>query len=241
MKGEALMSKSLFSKGLRHGIPIALGYMGVSFAFGMKAVVDGLSPMQAVLISMLNVTSAGQLAALPQMLALASLLEVALTQLIINMRYALMSLSLSQKLDRSFTISHRMAVSFVNTDEVFAVASAQPGSVSPSYIYGLILLPYVGWVLGTLFGAVAGTMLPDSLRSALGIAIYAMFIAIVLPPSRVSKQIRIVVLLTIAVRLCFVFLPFLKQMSGGLQVVVCAVAAAGVGAILFPREAEVNE
>lgn len=158
------MNRKLFAKGFRHGIPIGLGYLSVAFTFGMKAVADGLSPLEALLISMTNVTSAGQFAGLPLILAQASYLEVALTQLIINLRYALMSLSISQKMDSDMNTPRRLLFSFMNTDEIFAVASSQPGKVSHWYLYGLMTAPYLGWSVGTILGAVAGTLLPVFLR-----------------------------------------------------------------------------
>ena len=136
-----------YQRGLRHGLPIALGYLSVSFAFGIQATSLGLTPLQAVMISFFNVTSAGQLAGLQLMAAGAGLTEMALTQLTINLRYALMSLSLSQKLDSSMTLPHRLLLSFCNTDEVFVVASQQPGKVGRAYLYGLTNGPFLGWVL----------------------------------------------------------------------------------------------
>jgi len=226
--------KGLFIKGVRHGIPIALGYLSVSFTFGMKAVGDGLTWLQALLISMTNVTSAGQFAGLPLMLAQASLIEAALTQLIINLRYALMSLSLSQRLDKSMTTPHRMAFSFCNTDEIFAVASSQPEKVGKWYLYGLMSTPWLGWALGTFLGAVAGQLLPEFLRSALGIAIYGMFLAIILPPARKEHPVRIVVLIAVALSLLLRYTPVLNQISSGFAIIICAVAASTIGAILFP-------
>ena len=223
-----------FLKGVKHGIPIALGYLSVSFTFGMKAVGDGLTWTQAVLISMTNVTSAGQFAGLPLMLAQASLIETALTQFIINLRYALMGVSLSQKLDPSMTTPHRMAFSFCNTDEIFAVASSQPEKVGKWYLYGLMSTPWLGWALGTLLGAVAGQLLPEFLRTALGIAIYGMFLAIILPPARKEHPVRVVVLIAVGMSLCFRYLPVLNQLSSGFVIIICAVAASAVGALLFP-------
>ena len=230
--------KQQFVKGLRHGLPIGLGYLSVSFAFGIKAVSDGLLPLQAVLISMTNLTSAGQLAGLPLMVAAAPLIEMALTQLIINLRYALMSLSLSQKLDKTMTTLHRMCFSFANTDEIFAVASSQPGTVGKHYLYGLMVAPFLGWTLGTLLGAVAGQVLPEFVRTALGIAIYGMFLAIILPPARKEKPVRIVVLIAVALSLCFRYLPLLSSVSGGFAIIICAVAASAIGAALFPVNEE---
>lgn len=223
-----------FLKGLKHGLPIGLGYLSVSFTFGMKAVADGLTAGQAVLISMANLTSAGQFAGLPLMAGGASLVEMALTQLVINLRYALMSLSLGQKLDGDMTTPRRMLFAFANTDEIFAVASSQPGRVGRHYLYGLMIMPFVGWSLGTLLGAVAGQLLPDFFRTALGIAIYGMFLAIILPPARREKPVRAVVLLAVALSLCFRYVPFLSGLSSGFVIIICAVAASAAGALLFP-------
>ena len=223
-----------FRKGIRHGLPIALGYLSVSFAFGMKAVGDGLTVLQAVLISMTNLTSAGQIAALPLMTGGAALTEMALTQLTINLRYALMSLSLSRKLDSSMGTLQRMIFSFANTDEIFAVASSQPGRVGKHYLYGLMLTPWFGWSLGTLLGAAAGTLLPAFVRTALGIAIYGMFLAIILPPARKQLSVRAVVAIAVALSLCFRYIPGLNRISSGFAIIICAVSAAAAGAALFP-------
>lgn len=227
-----------FKKGIRHGIPIALGYLSVSFAFGMKAVGDGLTWLQAVLISATNLTSAGQMAGLPLMTGGASLYEMALTQLTINLRYGLMGLSLGRKLDGSMGTLQRLIFSFANTDEIFAVSSSQPGKVGKHYLYGLMLTPWIGWTGGTLLGGAAGTILPAFVRSALGIAIYGMFLAIILPPARQQKPVRAVVALAVGLSLCFHYIPGLNRVSSGFVIIICAVAAAAVGAWLFPVEEE---
>ena len=228
--------RAAFRQGIRHGIPIGLGYLSVSFAFGMKAVGDGLTVLQAVLISMTNLTSAGQIAALPLMAGGASLAEMALTQLTINLRYALMSLSLSRKLDGSMGTAQRLIFSFANTDEIFAVASSQPGKVGKHYLYGLMLTPWIGWSLGTFLGAAAGTLLPDFVRTALGIAIYGMFLAIILPPARKSRPVRFVVMAAVALSLCFHYIPGLNAVSPGFVIIICSVLAAAAGAWRFPAE-----
>ena len=227
-----------FLQGVRHGLPIGLGYLSVSFAFGMQAVALGLTTLQAVLISMTNLTSAGQVAALPLIVGGAPLAEMALTQLTINLRYALMSLSLSRKLDGTMTTGRRMFFSFANTDEVFAVASGQPGKVGKSYLFGLMVLPWIGWSLGTLLGSVAGTLLPEFVRNALGIALYGMFLAIILPPAREKKPVRFVVVIAVALSLGFHYLPALKEISSGFAIILCAVTAAALGAWLFPVKEE---
>ena len=211
-------------QGIRHGIPIALGYLSVSFAFGMKAVGDGLTWLQAVMISATNLTSAGQMAGLPLMLSGAGLGEMALTQLTINLRYALMSLSLGRKLDGSMGTVQRLIFSFANTDEIFAVASSQPGKVGKAYLYGLML------------GGVAGTLLPAFVRSALGIAIYGMFLAIILPPARKREPVRFVVLVAVGLSLCFRYIPGLNRVSSGFVIILCAVSAAALGAWRYPEQ-----
>lgn len=232
------MKKNEFGKGLRDGLPICLAYLSVGFAFGMSAALAGLSPLQATAISMVNVTSAGQFAGLTLIAAHASLLEMALTQLIINMRYALMSLSLSQKVDDSVRVPDRLLIAFVNTDEVFAVASGQKGEVGRSYLYGLILTPFFGWAGGTLMGAVSGGLLPASVTSALGIAIFGMFIALVVGPASENGAILRVVILAAVLSCCFRYIPVLNRVSSGFVIIICTLAASLFGAVFFPVKEE---
>ena len=219
-----------FSKGIMDGIPIALGYLSVSFTFGMMAVSYGLDVWFAVMISLLNLTSAGQFSGLTLMIEQASLLELALSQIIINLRYALMSLSLTQKVESSTSTAHRSLMSFAITDEIFAMAASQPHKVGSSYFYGLMTLPIVGWTLGTLLGAVAYSLLPQSIQVALGIAIYGMFIAIIIPPARKERSVLFVVIIG-AFTSCILTL---FNVSSGFAVIICAIIAAGLGAICFP-------
>lgn len=235
------MYHNSFRAGLRDGLPIALGYFPVSFTFGMLAISQGLPAFQAVLISATNLTSAGQFAGLTVIAAGSSLLEMALTQLVINLRYALMSLSLSQKLDSRVTLLQRCIVAFGNTDEIFAVASSKPGTIGARYLYGLILGPMLGWTGGTLAGAVASGLLPAMVQSALGVAIYGMFIAIVVPPARQFRPVLAVVVIALVLSCGFAWLPVLRQVSAGFAIIFCTVLAAGAGAILFPLEEKEEE
>ena len=220
-------------RGLHDGIPIALAYLSVGFTFGIMASADGLSPLQAAAISLANVTSAGQFAGLSIMAAGSSLFEMALTQFIINLRYTLMSISLSQKADKSIRTIDRMLISFVVTDEVFATASSQE-EINRSYMYGLILLPYLGWSGGTLLGAAAGDVLPAAVCSALGIAIYGMFIALIIPPSKHHASIAGVVAAAVALSCLFHYVPALTKVSGGFVIIICAIAASAAGAFFAP-------
>ena len=230
--------KSSYVKGISHGVPIALGYLSVSFAFGIQAAAVGLFPWQAVLISMSNVTSAGQVAGLSLMVGGAGLVEMAIAQFTINIRYALMSISLSQKLDGSMTLFHRMAFAFCNTDEIFVVASGQQGKVGRAYLYGLISGPYVGWVLGTALGAIAGSLLPTSVTAALGIAIYGMFLAIVLPPFQKQREVRMVVLVAVGASCLLTWAPWFTMITEGFRIILCAVGASLLGAWLWPGTPE---
>ena len=223
-----------FWAGFRDGVPIGLGYLSDSVTFGMMAVAGGLPVWAAVAVSMTNVTSAGQFAGLALMFGGGSLFEMALTQLVINLRYALMSLSLSQKLERHVNLIDRLCVSFMITDEVFAVAAGQKGEVGKRYLFGLMAAPYFGWALGTLCGGVANEFLPASVRSALGIAIYGMFIAIVVPVVKQSRAVLGVVALAVALSCAMRFLPVLRAVSSGFAIILCTVAAAGAGALLAP-------
>lgn len=223
-----------FSQGIKDGIPICLGYLSVAFAFGIFAVNSGLFPWQALAISLTNVTSAGQLAGVPIMCNGLPLVEMALTQLIINMRYALMSVSLSQKLDKTMTTFHRLIISFVNTDEVFAVASGRGDLVGKKYLYGLIITPYFGWALGTILGAIAGNILPESVTNALGIAIYGMFIAIIVPVAKKNYAVLGVVCVSLTLSCFFKYIPPLNKVSSGFVIIICSLVSATIFAILKP-------
>lgn len=223
-----------YTRGIRDGIPIALGYLSVSFTFGLMAVGEGLAWWEATLMSMTNLTSAGQFAALPLMAAGGAWFEMFLTQFVINLRYALMSLSLSQKVDASMSTAYRLILGFANTDEIFAVAMSNPHPVGRAYLFGLATMPFLGWSAGTLFGALMGQILPASVVSALGIAIYGMFLAIILPAAREKKPVRVVVAVAVSISCLFYYVPGLKNVSSGFVIILASVAASAAGAGLFP-------
>lgn len=235
---EALTMK----KGIKDGLPICLGYLSVSFAFGMMATQGGLPVWVALLISMSNVTSAGQFAGTALILSGGLYIEIAVTTFVINIRYMLMSLSLSQKVDNAMTSLERWVLSFCVTDEIFAVAMQQKGSVNARYLSGLMLTPYIGWSLGTLLGATATGLLPESVRTALGIAIYGMFIAIIIPPARHSTPIAKVIGISVALSCLFRWVPGLNGISGGWVIILCAVIASAYAALRYPvQETEGQE
>lgn len=223
-------------RGLHDGVPIALGYFAVSFTFGMMAVSGGLSVWQATLISLTNLTSAGQFAGLDIMIACGSLWEMALTQLIINLRYSLMSFSLSQKLERNLAPWHRFAVAFGMTDEIFGVSASQPGRLNPFYNYGAMSVAVPGWTFGTLAGAVAGNIMPGFLASALSVAIYGMFLAVIIPPAKKHRAVLKVVVGAMAVSTLFACTPVLNKVSSGFVIIITTLAVAGMAAYFCPIE-----
>lgn len=226
-----------FIRGLKAGIPISLGYLSVSFAFGLQAVASGFSCWQAVLISLLTVTSAGQFSGIQTMMVPGQYFDMLISQITINIRYSFMSVSISQKVDEKFKGIYRWLLGFFMTDEIFAVAASQK-TVTRSFFAGLATLPWLGWTLGTLIGALLGEVLPKAVLRALGLAIYGMFIAIVVPELKKNNKLILVVLLAAILSLCFKFLPFLKEVSSGISITVCAVVSAVVAALIFPRESE---
>ena len=215
---------------------MAMGYFSVSFGFGAMAVSQGVSPFAATLISATNLTSAGQFAGLTLILAQAGLWEVILTTLVINSRYALMSLALSQRMGERIGLLSRLLVAFFNTDEIFALAMAHTEPLSTHFLLGLGTLPFFGWTLGTLLGALAGSVLPLSIRTALGVMLYGMFIAIVVPVAAKQKPVLLVTAGALIFSCLLSWAPVLKTVSPGISIVVCTVAAAAMGAWLFPRE-----
>ncbi|MBE6701404.1 MAG: AzlC family ABC transporter permease [Ruminococcaceae bacterium] len=228
-----------FKKGITDGLPICIGYFSVSFAFGIFAVQNGLSVLEAFLISLTNLTSAGQLAAVPIIASAGTLIELAITQLVINSRYALMSVSLSQKLGPSITLPHRFSIAFGNTDEIFAVAMSKRFNVGKRYMYGLILTPIVGWTLGTVSGAIAGDILPITVTSALGVAIYGMFIAIVVPPIKKERSSALCVLLAMVLSCIFYYVPVLKNnIPSGFTIIICSVISSAILALVAPIKVE---
>ena len=227
-----------YSHGVRTGLPVGVGYFSVSFGFGAMAASQAIKALDATLISITNLTSAGQFAGLTLILASATLWEMVLTQLVINSRYALMSLALGQRLGPCVGTGKRLLMAFFNTDEVFALGMSQGRQLTPGFFVGAGTIAAIGWVAGTAMGSVAGSLLPLSVRAALGVMLYGMFIAIVVPQARQEKPILVCVLLALVFSCLFQWVPVLHQVSAGLAIVICTVAAATICAVLFPVEEE---
>lgn len=230
-----------FIMGMKAGIPIALGYFAVSFTFGIMATQAGLSVWQSGLMSLTNLTSAGQFAALSVIGTAGSLFEIALNQIVINLRYLLMSFSLSQKLDRSYPFRHKFLVAFGITDEIYAVASMRPEKTSPFFHYGAMALAIPGWTIGTIVGAVAGQILPAIVLSALSVAIYGMFTAVIVPAAKKKKGLFIVIGAAMALGAAFKYIPGLNRISQGFVIIIVTVVVSLAAALIRPVREDGNE
>ena len=227
-----------YRMGLRDGMPIGVGYIVVSFAFGLFSTTFGLSWAQSLLISMFNLTSAGQIAAVPIIAGGGALFELVLTQLIINARYALMSISLSQRLGPSVDFRDRFLIAFMNTDEIFAVACSKDSLLGKKYLFSLSLYPYIGWSVGTLLGALLGNVLPAFLSDALSVSLYAMFIAIIVPAAKASRPTALCILSAILLSCVFKFVPALSFVHSGMVIVIIAALLSTIFAIIAPVDDE---
>ena len=235
------MNLQNYPRGVRTGLPVGVGYFSVSFGFGAMAAAQGIKALDAGLISLSNLTSAGQFAGLTLMVAGATLWEIILTQIVINSRYALMSLALSQRMGSRIGVLPRLLIAFFNTDEIFALAMAEKQPLTVSFMLGLGLTPILGWTAGTLCGALAGSVLPLHIRTALGVMLYGMFIAIVVPPAKTERPVLWTVLAALTFSCLFKWLPLLSGVSAGIAIVCCTVLAAGLCAWLFPIDEEETE
>lgn len=233
-----LMKKQEFLEGVRDGLPICFGYFSVSMAFGLSAVLAGIPAWAAVVISLTNLTSAGQFAGMNLLVANGTMIELGVTTLIINIRYFLMSISVSQKVEQKMTWKERLAVAFGITDEIFAVSMQRDHELTTPYLLGLILTPLIGWTGGTLTGAVATSLMPEALSNAFGIALYGMFIAIIVPPAREHKNVLFAVVLAIAASVACKYVPVIQNLSSGWTIIMITVVVCLAAAWLFPVEEE---
>ena len=232
------MNRSEFFAGMKAGMPVCIGYFSVSFGFGAMAVAQGLSIFQAILISASNLTSAGQFAGLTVITSGAIILEMILTQLVINSRYALMSLALGQRFGTNVGTSRRLFAAFFNTDEVFALGMARREPLTVRFFVGAGTVAALGWTSGTAMGAIAGSLLPVSVRAALGVMLYGMFIAIVIPQAKQEKSLFACMIIALIFSCLFTWVPGLNQISSGFIIVICTVTTASLCALLFPIKEE---
>lgn len=234
-------NKSIFCQGLKDGIPIGLGYLAVSFSLGIAAKTAGLTPMQGFVVSLLCMASAGEYVGFLSIAAGSAYTEIALATLIANARYLLMSTAMSQRMDAKLSIRHRILMAFGITDELFGIAIARPGSLNPYYSYGAFITSALPWALGTSLGIIAGNMLPARLVSAFSVALYGMFLAVIIPPAKKDRIIAGLIIVCFIASYASTLLPGLREMSDGTRTIILTVVIASLAAILFPREAEHNE
>ena len=235
------MKKQEFLEGIRDGIPICLGYFSVSMAFGLTCVLSDIPIWAAVMISLTNLTSAGQFAGMNLIAANGALVEIGLTTLIINIRYFLMSISVSQKVEQKMSMKKRLAVAFGITDEIFAVSMQRDHALTSAYMAGLILTPVVGWTSGTFVGAAATSLMPPVLSNAFGIALYGMFVAIIVPPAKEQKNVLFAVVLAIVASVACKYLPVIKNLSSGWTIILITIVVCVIAAWLFPVEESEDE
>ena len=221
-----------FVRGIKRGFPICLGYIPLSFTFGLIAVKMGFTPAQATLISLTNMASAGQFAGIRLIEGGAPYIELIITTFVINLRYFLMSLSLSQKVNPEMPFYKRAIMAYCITDEVFALASMEPEDVSFPFFGGLMLTPILGWTSGTLLGAIASNLLSPMLQGCMGIALYCMFIAIIIPPARKSRKVALAVVIAAALSCIFKYVPGINTLStvggGGWAIITAAILGAAI-------------
>lgn len=237
MKKEAnMLSNYTFVRGMRDGIPICLGYFAVSFALGIAGRGVGMNAVQAFVMSLTMVASAGQFAAITLIGAGAGIIEMITTTIVVNLRYLLMSCSLTQKLSPETKLLHRLALSYCMTDEIFGLSISVDGFLRPVYTYGITMISVSGWCLGTVLGVVAGNILPALVTNALGVAMYGMFLAIIIPPAKENHFLGALVAVSMAASGLFSILPYLKAISSGFRVIILTILIAGIAAVIHPIE-----
>lgn len=235
-KEENMLSNYTFVRGMRDGIPICLGYFAVSFALGIAGRGVGMNAVQAFVMSLTMVASAGQFAAITLIGAGAGIIEMITTTIVVNLRYLLMSCSLTQKLSPETKLLHRLALSYCMTDEIFGLSISVDGFLRPVYTYGITMISVSGWCLGTVLGVVAGNILPALVTNALGVAMYGMFLAIIIPPAKENHFLGALVAVSMAASGLFSILPYLKAISSGFRVIILTILIAGIAAVIHPIE-----
>lgn len=228
-----------FTRGMKDGTPIALGYFAVSFAIGIAAKGAEIDAVPAAIMSLLNLTSAGEAAAIALIKAGTTYIELIIAQIVINLRYMLMSCSLSQKFSSDTSTVHRLLVGYGVTDEIFALCSLHHGKLNPFYAYGAISVAAPAWTFGTFLGVVCGNLLPSNIVSALSVAIYSMFIAIIIPPAKKHKVIKVLVPVSMLASCLFSKLPVISNISSGFRIIILTIIIAGTAAVFFPVKEEV--
>ena len=226
--------RTVFRAGIRDGIPIALGYFAVAFSLGITARNAGLSVVQGFIASLTNNASAGEYAGITVIAGDSPYWEMALVTMITNARYLLMSCALSQKFSPDTPLRHRLLVGYGVTDELFGIVIARPGFLDPYYSYGAFIVSMPGWAIGTALGIIVGNILPLRIVSALSVALYGMFLAVIIPPARKNRVVAVLVLISFAASFIFSRISIFSGLSAGTKTIILTVAISGLAALLFP-------
>lgn len=229
---------TVFLKGMKDGIPIAMGYLAVAFTLGIAAKNANMTGLQAAVMSFSMHASAGEFAAITMIATQAGFLEMVFTEIVVNLRYILMSCAFSQKLDAKMPFYHRFFLAFDMTDEIFGISMATEGKLNPFYTYGAMAVALPGWVSGTFLGVVLGNILPSQVLSALNIALYGMFLAIIIPAAKKSRVISGLIIVTMLASTLFAVLPGIRELSSGIRIIILTLLIAGAAAFLFPIKEE---
>ncbi|MGI6109326.1 MAG: AzlC family ABC transporter permease [Eubacteriaceae bacterium] len=229
-------NRNIFRQGMRDGIPIGLGYLAVSFSLGITAKNAGLNPFQSFLASLLCNASAGEYAGFTLIAAGATYVEMAVMTFIVNARYLLMSLAMSQRIKPGTSWIHRLVMSLDITDELFAIAISRPGYLNPNYTYGAVLVAAPFWAVGTALGCIAGELMPLRLVSAFSVALFGMFLAVIVPPARKNKVIAGLIAVCFAASWAATYLPGISSISSGTRTIILTVVISAAVAILFPKD-----
>ena len=230
------LNRGIFLNGVKDGIPIAAGYFAVAFSLGIAAKKAGLTPFQGWLTSILCNASAGEYVGFTLIAACAVYFEMAFATFIANARYLLMSCAVSQRLEPGLSLRHRMGIAFCLTDEIFGISIARPGYINPNYVYGAMFIATNGWALGTSLGIIAGNVLPIRLVSAFSVALYGMFLAIIIPPARKNKVVMLIIPVCFLLSYLASVLPVVSSLSEGTRTIILTAIIATAAAILFPHE-----
>lgn len=230
--------KKWYLNGLREGVPIGLGYFAVGFTLGIAAREAGITAFQMGLMSLMLHASAGQFAVITIVAGQSGYLAMIITQVVINIRYLLMSCALSQKINPNTSLPKRLLLAYFVTDEIFGISSSVKGELDPYYNYGAATVASPGWAAGTVLGVLVGNILPASMTCALSVALYAMFLAVVIPASKDDRAVAMVVLASMAASLAFTLIPFLASIDSGTRIILLTVGIAAVAAVLKPIPVE---
>ena len=235
-------SKHWFRRGMKDGIPIALGYFTVSFSLGIAARNAGMTALQGGIMSFTNMTSAGQFAGMTVIAAGSGYLVMAMMELVINARYLLMSCSLSQRLDERLSTPKRLLLGLTVTDEIFGISIGVEGAyLDPMYSLGAFCVACPGWTMGTVSGAIMGDVLPGRIVSALSVALFGMLIAVFIPPTKKDKVVAGTVVAAMVLSFLFTQLPFLSEIAEGMKLIILTIVIAGAAAVLFPVKEEAKD